>query len=141
MLTGLVAEVDMKGSGPASLRDLPSVDAVLKTAAASELLERFGRMASTDAVRAALEDARAALRAGTSSAPDAENLSLQAFAQLEMEDRSGLRPLFNLTGTVLHTNLGRAVLAEAAIDGGGGGHARPGGAGVRPAGRQARRAG
>jgi L-seryl-tRNA(Ser) seleniumtransferase len=115
MLTGLVAEVGMKGSGPASLRDLPSVDAVLKTAAASELLERFGRMASTDAVRAALEDARAALRAGTSSAPDAENLSLQAFAQLEMEDRSGLRPLFNLTGTVLHTNLGRAVLAEAAI--------------------------
>jgi L-seryl-tRNA(Ser) seleniumtransferase len=105
----------MKGSGSARLRDLPPVNAVLNTATASVLLERFGRMASTNAVRVALEDARAALRAGARFVLSAEDLALQALIKLDGEDRSGLRPLFNLTGTVLHTNLGRAVLAEVAI--------------------------
>ena len=80
------------------------------------LHERFGRAASTDAIRAVLAQARANLRAGTSTVPSAEQLVLDALARLDWEDRSSLRPLFNLTGTVLHTNLGRAVLAEAAIE-------------------------
>jgi L-seryl-tRNA(Ser) seleniumtransferase len=109
-------EARMEDLGPAHLRDLPSVNAVLNSAPASGLLERFGRMASTNAVRAALDDARTALQAGAASVPSAEDLALQALIRLDGEDRSGLRPLFNLTGTVLHTNLGRAVLAEAAIE-------------------------
>jgi L-seryl-tRNA(Ser) seleniumtransferase len=106
----------MDDSGPARLRDLPSVDAVLRSTAAVVLLERFGRMASTRAVRTALGDARAVLQAGATSVPGAEDLALQALVKLEADGRSGLRPLFNFTGTVLHTNLGRAVLAEAAIE-------------------------
>jgi L-seryl-tRNA(Ser) seleniumtransferase len=106
----------MKHVGSERLRGLPSVGAVLITLAASALLERFGRTASTNAVRAALEDARAALRTGARSTPSAEILALQALIKLEGENRSGLRPLFNLTGTVLHTNFGRAVLAEVAIE-------------------------
>jgi L-seryl-tRNA(Ser) seleniumtransferase len=106
----------MGDSRPARLRDLPSVDAILNTAAAKALLERFGRVASTDAVRAALTEARAALQVNALPVPSAEHLALQALARLDEEDRSGLGPLFNLTGTVLHTNLGRAVLAEAAIE-------------------------
>ena len=98
------------------MRDLPSVSAVLSAAGATTLIERFGRRASTDAVRAALGSARAALREGAPSAPSAQDVALQALAWLDGEDRSGLRPLFNLTGTVLHTNLGRAALAEAAIE-------------------------
>ncbi|MEJ1977744.1 MAG: L-seryl-tRNA(Sec) selenium transferase [Acetobacteraceae bacterium] len=105
----------MDEPGPARLRDLPSVDAVLKTAAAAALLERFGRAAATDAVRAVLGDARSMLLAGAPAAPGVDGLALQALARLDAEDCSGLRSLFNLTGTVLHTNLGRAVLAEAAI--------------------------
>ncbi len=116
MRTGLVAEMGMKESRLSSLRDLPSVDAVLKTGTAAKLLERFGRTASTRAVRTALGDARAALQAGAPAASDPEGLAVQALARLEGEDRSALRPLFNLTGTVLHTNLGRAVLAEAAVE-------------------------
>ena len=106
----------MEGLRPARLRELPSVNAVLNSAAASQLLERFGHVTSTNAIRVALEEARAALQSGVASVPTEEELALRALISLDDEDRSGLRPLFNLTGTVLHTNLGRAVLAEAAIE-------------------------
>jgi len=109
-------EAAMKALGSAHLRELPSIDAVLSVDAASPLIERFGRRASTGAVRAAVAEARAALQTGGSVVPSAEDIALQALVRLDDEDRSGLRPLFNLTGTVLHTNLGRAVLAEAAIE-------------------------
>jgi L-seryl-tRNA(Ser) seleniumtransferase len=112
----LAIEARMEGLQSARLRDLPSVNAVLSSATASQLLERFGRVASTDAVRAVLDQARAALRSGVASVPTEEEIALRALIKLDGENRSGLRPLFNLTGTVLHTNLGRAVLAEAAIE-------------------------
>ena len=99
----------------ARLRNLPAVGAVLNTPAAGILVERYGRAAATDAIRAALNDARA-MRAGGRFVPGAEHIAAQALACLEKQDRSALRPLFNLTGTVLHTNLGRAMLAEAAIE-------------------------
>jgi L-seryl-tRNA(Ser) seleniumtransferase len=97
------------------LRALPSVTAILNTPIAAELVQRFGRTASTEAVRETIDQAREAMKAGA-AAPDAEGLARQASVRLDERDRSGLRPLFNLTGTVLHTNLGRAVLAESAIE-------------------------
>ncbi|HLZ83921.1 MAG TPA: L-seryl-tRNA(Sec) selenium transferase [Caulobacteraceae bacterium] len=109
-------EPGIEPSGPARPRDLASVTAVLSTALAAGLVERFGRVAATDAIRAALDEARAAVRSGAVTAPSADTLATVAEARLEAQARSGLRPLFNLTGTVLHTNLGRAVLAEAAIE-------------------------
>jgi L-seryl-tRNA(Ser) seleniumtransferase len=80
------------------------------------MLERFGHAASTRAIRASLENARAALRAGTVEAAGVEDIAARAFVALAGEDQTGLRPLFNLTGTVLHTNFGRAALAEVAIE-------------------------
>ena len=97
------------------LRTLPSVTAILNTAVAAELMQRFGRMASTEAIRETVDNARAAMKAGA-LAPEAQELALQALARLDQQSRSSLRPLFNLTGTVLHTNFGRAVLAESAIE-------------------------
>jgi L-seryl-tRNA(Ser) seleniumtransferase len=105
----------MEALEPARPRDLP-VNAVLSSATASALLERFGRAASTKSVRAVLDDARSALRRGEPSVLNAEDVALQALLGLDGEDQSGLRPLLNLTGTVLHTNLARAVLADAAIE-------------------------
>jgi L-seryl-tRNA(Ser) seleniumtransferase len=104
------------GPGRMHLRDLPSVDAVLKSAAAGAMVARFGRQAATAAARAMLAEARHALMAEAGAVPSAESLALQAYAWLAEEDQSDLRPVFNLTGTVLHTNLGRAILAEAAIE-------------------------
>jgi L-seryl-tRNA(Ser) seleniumtransferase len=106
----------MGGPGRTQLRGLPSVDAVLKSTAASAMLERFGRQSATSAIRAMLDEARQALLAEHGAAPTADALAMQALAQLTADDQSDLRPLFNLTGTVLHTNLGRAILAEAAIE-------------------------
>ncbi|HEY1411276.1 MAG TPA: L-seryl-tRNA(Sec) selenium transferase, partial [Rhodopila sp.] len=100
---------------PLRLRDIPSVHAILGTDAAAPLLERFGRAAATGAVRAVLDATRQALLGGAPDIPLADDLAHHALVMLDAEDRSGLRPLFNLTGTMLHTNFGRAILAEAAI--------------------------
>ena len=105
----------MAESETTSLRQLPAVATVLATAEAALLLERHGRVATTDAIRQAIDEAREALRAAPAVAPSATELAQLAGDRLETR-MPGLRPLFNLTGTVLHTNLGRAVLAEAAID-------------------------
>jgi L-seryl-tRNA(Ser) seleniumtransferase len=109
-------ELGSDAMSSARLRDLPAVGAVLSAPAAAVLIERFGRAASTEAVRAALKDARTTLQAGGRFVPTAEHIAAESLARLEQNNRSALRPLFNLTGTVLHTNLGRAALAEEAIE-------------------------
>lgn len=106
----------MAGSATGALRALPSVDQVLKSGPASAGLERHGREPFTDAVRAALDAARAAIRAGKAAAASAEEIGAAALSRLEAEALPSLRPVFNLTGTVLHTNLGRAILAEEAVE-------------------------
>ncbi|TSJ63915.1 L-seryl-tRNA(Sec) selenium transferase [Starkeya sp. 3C] len=100
-----------------SLRDLPSVDLVLKTPAGLLAAERFGRSRATLAVRAALEEVRACVLAGQLAAlPSPDHVALAAGDALAREALPSLRPVFNLTGTVLHTNLGRALLAEEAVE-------------------------
>ncbi len=97
---------------PAPARALPSVDAALRTPEAEALVERFGRQAAVTAIREAI----AAARDGAGVALTAQDAALAALVRLEAAEAPNLRPVFNLTGTVLHTNLGRAVLAEAAIE-------------------------
>src|SRR5262249_49819251 len=93
-------------------RKLPSVDAVLRTPAAAAAASRFGG----PAVVAAARDALAAARAEGSVPSGADEVAAVALARLEAQAQPSLRPVFNLTGTVLHTNLGRALLADAAIE-------------------------
>jgi len=106
----MTAEPDVR------LRALPSVDDVLKADAAMLAIARFGRSAAVMAVRQALDVTRAALRAGKTPPSQPEAIASTALAKLATDARSKLRPVFNLTGTVLHTNLGRALIAEAAVD-------------------------
>src|SRR5215471_160918 len=93
-------------------RGLPSVDAVLRTPLAATLIERFGRPATVAAIRDSVAVARAEPGANTLAADAAATAALSA---LEARDRPLLTPVLNLTGVVLHTNLGRARLAEEAI--------------------------
>ena len=97
------------------LRSLPSVDEVLKTETAGTALERFGRPAVVAAVRASLDAVRAEVKAGGDGRPAGE-VANAALARLDADAQPNLRPVFNLTGTVLHTNLGRALFAEAAVE-------------------------
>jgi L-seryl-tRNA(Ser) seleniumtransferase len=95
-----------------TLRNLPSVDETLRHPAAGGAVAHFGRAAVLAAIRVALADARE----GRASVGDARHFASLAQSQLMRAAQASLRPVFNLTGTVLHTNLGRALLAETAVD-------------------------
>jgi L-seryl-tRNA(Ser) seleniumtransferase len=89
---------------------LPAVDRVLRAPEAAPLIELHGRALVTEAVR----DALAAARADGAEATVARILTVSA-AALDRLMQPSQRRVFNLTGTVLHTNLGRAPLPEEAV--------------------------
>lgn len=96
---------------------LPAVDRLLRCPAAAALAERFGREPLTGALRQALAEARAALGAGAAAeAPGDDALLVRAAELLQQENAPALRAVHNLTGAVLHTNLGRALLPAEAIE-------------------------
>ena len=97
-----------------ALRALPSVDALLRHVGAQALTARYSRALVTDALRHALAAARALMVEGA-TAPTADTLVADAAAHLAAIAAPSLRPVVNASGVVLHTNLGRAVLADAAI--------------------------
>lgn len=91
-------------------RALPSVDRLLQRPAVQALLARVPRTVVVDAARESLDAARQ--RDGTP--PDDWDADL--LARVERRIRPSLEPALNATGVVLHTNLGRAPLARAAVD-------------------------
>lgn len=89
-----------------STSPLPSLDTLLRMPAAEILLARFGRVATTAALRQELASRRA-----DRAFPTSADAILDAAADaLAVRFSMSQRPVFNLTGTVLHTNLGRAPL-------------------------------
>ena len=89
---------------------LPAVDLILRSDDGCVLIARYGRALVLDAVRATLAERRDSgegASVGAIVAASADRLALLT--------RPSQRRVFNLTGTVLHTNLGRAPLPEAAI--------------------------
>lgn len=104
----------MTDRDPRSL--LPGVDVLLSSAAGRSLVERHGPTRATTALRAAVEEARSRVHADTPPAevPTAGEVTEAAASALRIEIRTGLRPVLNATGVVLHTNLGRAPIAPPA---------------------------
>jgi L-seryl-tRNA(Ser) seleniumtransferase len=93
-------------------RDLPSVSTLLETDGIRALLERHPRPIVVDAIRSAIDAARAA---DTSRRTEQQWVATVASA-VEKTDRPSLRRVINATGIVLHTNLGRAPLAKSAVE-------------------------
>lgn len=105
--------------GPkALLVKLPSVDRMTGTPAAQALVVRHGATLVTQEARGLLAELRTLVLAGHMAPllddPNALQLALQERCAARV--RSRLKPVINLTGTVIHTNLGRAVLSQVAIE-------------------------
>src|SRR5438093_5243400 len=92
-----------------SRRQLPSVDRLLHQPAIQELLQIAPRSAVVAAVRESLEAAR------TRRAGPPDQWEEDILERLVRRIGASLLPVLNATGVVLHTNLGRAPLADAAI--------------------------
>ena len=95
-------------------RQLPSIDALLSCM--PEEVARWGHKQLTGFLRQHLAELRSEISAGGSPDVSAEEIRRSAVVALSESDSASLVPVFNLTGTVLHTNLGRANLPQEAID-------------------------
>jgi L-seryl-tRNA(Ser) seleniumtransferase len=96
---------------------IPSLDRLLNQPALGALLAHHGRTQVKSALRAHLDDLRREALSGSlnpASLGD-DHVAAALERKLDAATKPQLRPVFNLTGTVLHTNLGRAVLPEEAV--------------------------
>nr|WP_284503328.1 MULTISPECIES: L-seryl-tRNA(Sec) selenium transferase [unclassified Caballeronia] len=96
---------------------VPSVERVLASAAFAPVLAAHGRTQTLAVLRASLDAWRAEAQAGRASVEALADASLAASvgATLDKRAESSVKSVFNLTGTVLHTNLGRALLPDEAL--------------------------
>ncbi len=99
--------------GNDKLRELPSIDRLLVEF--DDAVETFGHQAVADALREVISDRRKRIIAGQPSSTDEDSIRQAAGRILHARATPQLRRVFNLTGTVLHTNLGRAILPQEAI--------------------------
>ena len=107
------------------LRQLPSIDALLQTDAATELRQKMGLEQLTSLARRVTENLRQEILAGGFNSKDSSDNGSQTSLLKEAEQRlvlthdsdssTRLRRVINATGVILHTNLGRAPLSAAAI--------------------------
>jgi L-seryl-tRNA(Ser) seleniumtransferase len=99
----------------AEARRLPKADRLLGAAAEGGFVARLGHGPVMEAVRALLDEHRAAILAGA-DCPTPEALAALLVVRLAAEARGSLRRVINATGVVIHTNLGRAPLSRATAE-------------------------
>ena len=95
---------------------LPAIDRLLRDPAFSPLLMQYGHAQTVAQLRQMLDEAREYIRLNQALPGWCEAWLMETSRRLSQTQQSALRPVFNLTGTVLHTNLGRAIQAEAAVE-------------------------
>lgn len=95
---------------------IPSTDRLLRDEAFTLLLAEFGHTQVANILRQLQDDARATIRRTQSLPGWCADWAQAVWQRLDAENVSAIRPVINLTGTVVHTNLGRALQADAAID-------------------------
>ena len=99
-----------------NLRGLPSVEQLLQTPQAADLIANYGRPATLQAIRSSLAETRKQIkRSSVAAIPARAKLLATAADFLHSWMAPSLLPVINATGVILHTNLGRAPLSGAAI--------------------------
>jgi L-seryl-tRNA(Ser) seleniumtransferase len=98
----------------AKLRQLPAVEKVLQAAAGEQEFQNKDRKVAVEAVRRAVDKIRALLKNGVEADTSVNSLLLTAKEEMAAMLLPNLRRVINATGTILHTNLGRAPLSERA---------------------------
>jgi L-seryl-tRNA(Ser) seleniumtransferase len=99
-------------------RAIPSIDQLTLRPGVQALVSRYGHTAAVDAMRAAAAEMRARLAGGGGGAGPGEiaaTIEGRAAALLAASFRPSLRRVINATGVIIHTNLGRAPLGDAAV--------------------------
>ena len=97
------------------LSQIPAMDRVLNSGIARNLVATFGYDEVKRAAQETLESTRTAIRRGEIADVTEAAICSQIERSLDREANQQLRRVINLTGTILHTNLGRATLPEASI--------------------------
>ena len=106
------------------LRRIPKIDEVLKAGGLELLFAGAGRTVVTEAARSVIQDLRNEILKMTPEEleefdiqrMDIEAVANRVIAYMEQEDCNNLYPVINATGTILHTNLGRAPLCKEAVE-------------------------
>ncbi len=102
------------------LRNLPKVDDLLGNEAIKERLSMNSRTLVLESIREAIENARKNIIEGNGQEKDLEDsrakIILDAVEIISRKSEYNLRSVINCTGVVLHTNLGRALLSEKAVE-------------------------
>ena len=105
---------------PLTPRDIPSIEVLRHHPDAAALSGAFGAEAALDALRDAAGAWRQRLAGATTGVESREALAAEiirtATAAVRGRMRGSLRRVINATGVIVHTNLGRAPLAEAAVE-------------------------
>ena len=94
---------------------LPAIDSLLRQPAFQALSDRWGHRQLVALLRQLQQQARDAIQQHQHLLAWCSDWAQHAAQQLQQTHASGLQPVLNLSGTILHTNLGRAQLAEAAV--------------------------
>ena len=96
------------------LRQIPSVDQLIKTKPITDCISEFGRPLTLQAIRTVLEEVRLRYSEGD-SIPAEEDLLIGVIDKLASWTAPTLQPVINATGVILHTNLGRAPISSSAL--------------------------
>ncbi len=97
------------------LRQIPAVDYLLNRQSLRELEGRVGHRLVVEVTRKVLESLRENISGGSLADVSAEGLEREILKEAEAVTGFSLQPVINATGVILHTNLGRAPLAEEAL--------------------------
>ena len=95
---------------------IPATDRLLREPRIHAVAERFGHTATVEMLRLLQDEARCAIQAENALPAWCSAWEQEVEQRLDEKAQSALRPVINLTGTVLHTNLGRAIQAESAVE-------------------------